>query len=121
MASSIDHDMDDGTQVDRAAPLVCVVDENVSCRESIETLLREEGLDVDTFESAESFLGRPRAEPPACLIADLILPGISGLDLHEELARCGMDVRTIILTGHADVCTSVHAMKAAVHDFLANT
>src|SRR5262245_6827130 len=119
MASSID---DVRTNIDDdvpARPLVCAVDGNVSCRKSIEGLLREEGFEVETFESAESFLGRPRPQRPACLIADLALPGISGLDLHEELARCGIDVRTIILTGHADVCTSVRAMKAGVLDFLA--
>src|SRR5262249_44638563 len=65
------------------------------------------------------FLGRPRPERPACLIADLALPGISGLDLHEELTRTGMDVQTILLTGDADVGTSVRAMKAGVLDFLA--
>jgi DNA-binding NtrC family response regulator len=101
-----------------ARPLVFLVDQNVSCRQWIDTLLRQEGFEVEMFESAEGFLGQPRPQPPACLIADLVLPGISGLDLHEELTRRGMDVPTIVLTEHADVRTSVRAMKAGVLDFL---
>jgi DNA-binding NtrC family response regulator len=104
---------------DTARPLVCLVNDDVSCRQSVECLLREEGFQVETFESAESFLGRPRSEPPACLIANLVLPGISGLDLHQELARVGMDPPTILLTGPADIRASVRAMKAGVLDVLA--
>src|SRR5690349_6172206 len=92
--------------------LVCVVDDDSLVRESVEGLLREEGFDVDTFESAESFLGRVHREPPSCLIVDLVLPGMSGLDLHEELARRGLDAPMILVTGHGDVRTSVRAMKA---------
>src|SRR5882672_3484659 len=100
------------------SPLVCVVDGDPLVRESVERLLRKEGLHVDTFESAESFLGRPRPEPPACLIVDLVLPGMSGLELHEELARNGIDAPTILMTGHGDVSTSVRAMKAGAVDVL---
>ena len=98
-------------------PLVCVVDDDSLIRDSVEGLLREEGFHVRTFESAESFLGRPRQEPPACMIVDLSLPGMSGLDLHQELARTGMDAPTMLLTAHGDVPTSVRAMKAGVLDF----
>src|SRR6185295_10544472 len=101
-----------------ARPLVCVVDDDSLVRESVEGLLRAEGLHVDTFESAESFLGRPRPEPPACLIVDLALPGMSGLELHQELARTGMDVPIMLLTAHGDIPTSVRAMKAGALDFL---
>ncbi len=101
-----------------AGPLVCVVDDDSLVRESVEGLLRAEGFHVDTFESAESFLGRPRRQPPACLIVDLELPGMSGLDLHQELARTGMDAPTMLLTAHGDIPTSVRAMKAGAHDFL---
>jgi DNA-binding NtrC family response regulator len=101
-----------------ARPLICVVDDDVLCRESVEGLLRTDGFHVDSFESAERFLGRPRPEPPACLIVDLVLPGMSGLDLHQELARTGMDVPTILLTAHADIPTSVRAMKAGVLDLV---
>ena len=101
-----------------ARPLVCVVDDDSLVRESVEGLLRVEGFHVDTFESAESFLGRPRRQLPACLIVDLELPGMSGLDLHQELARTGMAAPTMLLTAHGDIRTSVRAMKAGALDFL---
>jgi len=101
-----------------ARPLVCVVDDDSQVRESVEGLLRVEGFHVDTFESAERFLDRPRQEPPACLIADLSLPGMSGLDLHLELTRTGMEAPTMLMTAHGDIPTSVRAMKAGVLDFL---
>jgi DNA-binding NtrC family response regulator len=95
-----------------------VVDDDSLVRESVEGLLRQQGFHVDTFESAESFLGRPRPEPPACLLVDLVLPGMSGLDLHQELARTGTDAPIILLTGYGDIPTSVRAMKAGALDFL---
>ena len=101
-----------------AKPLVCVVDDDPLVRESVEGLLLQEGLRVAPFESAESFLGGPRSEPPACLITDLVLPGMSGLELHHELARSGMDIPVILLTAHGDIRTSVQAMKAGAFDFL---
>src|SRR5262245_5089601 len=99
-------------------PLVCVVDDDVSVRESVEGLFRQEGFDVDMFESAEGFLGRTRRQPPDCLVVDLVLPGMSGLDLHHELARTGLDTPTILLTGHGAIPTSVRAMKAGAFDVL---
>jgi DNA-binding NtrC family response regulator len=101
-----------------ASPLLCVVDDDVLFRESMGGLLREEGFQVDMFESAEGFLGRTRRESPACLIVDLVLPGMSGLDLQQELARTGVEAPTILLTGHGDIRTSVRAMKAGALDFL---
>jgi DNA-binding NtrC family response regulator len=101
-----------------ASPLVCVVDDDLLVRESVEGLLREDGFQVDSFESAESFLGRPRQEPPACLIVDLMLPGMSGHELHQELARTGLDAPVILLTAYGDVPTSVRAMRAGALDFL---
>jgi DNA-binding NtrC family response regulator len=101
-----------------ARPVVCVVDDDSLVRESVDGLLRAEGFHVDTFESAESFLGRPRPQPPACLIVDLALPGMSGLDLHRELTRTGMDFPVILLTAYGNVPTSVQAMRAGAVDFL---
>jgi DNA-binding NtrC family response regulator len=101
-----------------ARPLVCVVDDDVSVRESVQELFRQEGFRVDLFDSAEGFLGRPRREPPSCLILDLVLPGMSGLDLRRELARTGIEAPTILLTGHGDIPTSVQAMKAGALDVL---
>ncbi len=100
------------------SPVVCVVDDDSLVLESMEGLLRGEGFLVRTFDSAESFLDRPRREPPACLIVDLTLPGMSGLDLYEELSRSGMAAPTILVTAHGDIPTSVRAMKAGVLDFL---
>src|SRR5262245_49583007 len=99
-------------------PLVCVVDDDFLVRESVEGLFREEGFHVDMFESAEGFLGRTRREEPDCLVVDLVLPGMSGLDLHHELARTGMGAPTILLTGHGDIRTSVRAMKAGALDVI---
>jgi len=100
-------------------PLICVVVDDASVRGSVEDLVREEGFHVDSFESAEGFLERAQVGPPACLILDHVLPGMSGLELHEELARSGMDAPTILMTGHGDVSTSVRAMKAGAVDVLA--
>src|SRR5262249_11188628 len=99
-------------------PLVCVVDDDSLVRESVDGLFRQEGFQVDMFESAESFLGRPRQPPPDCLVVDLLLPGMSGLDLHRELVRVGVHIPTILLTAHGDIPTSVRAMKAGALDFL---
>ncbi len=99
-------------------PLVCVVDADAAVRESVEDLIREEGFHVDSFDSAEGFLGRTRLDPPACLILDQVLPGMSGLELHEELTRSGLDAPTILMTGHGDVSTSVRAIKAGAVDVL---
>jgi len=101
-----------------AKPVVCVVDDDSLVRESIDGLFRQAGFQVDKFESAESFLGRPQRQPPDCLVVDLRLPGMSGLDLHRELVRAGVHTPTILLTGHGDIPTSVRAMKAGALDFL---
>jgi DNA-binding NtrC family response regulator len=95
-----------------AKPVVCVVDDDSLVRESVQGLLRGDGFQVAAFESAERFLDRLVGEPPACLILDLSLPGMSGLDLHDELVRGGIDVPTMLLTAHADVPITVRAMKA---------
>jgi DNA-binding NtrC family response regulator len=99
-------------------PLVYVVEDDASVRESVEDLIREEGFHVDSFKSAESFLGRSRPDRPACLILDHVLPGMSGLELHEELARTGMDAPTILMARSDDIRTSVRAMKAGAVDVL---
>src|SRR5262247_373960 len=100
-----------------AQPLIWIVDDDALVRESVASLLRLEGFKVDTFESAESLLGR--LQPPAdCLVVDLFLPGLSGLDLHRELIRTGTDFPTILMSGHGDIPTSVRAIKAGALDFL---
>ena len=97
---------------------VYVVDDDASVREAVESLLRSAGFPVRTFGSAQEFLSTPRAEMPSCLILDLHLPGLSGLDLQQELAKDDVQIPIIFLTGHGDIPTSVRAIKAGALEFL---
>lgn len=98
--------------------IVFVIDDNSSVREALEGLLRSAGLRVESFASADQFMQRPRVSEPSCLILDIELPGGSGLDLQERLARTYGDMPIIFLTGHGDVGRSVRAMKAGAVEFL---
>jgi DNA-binding NtrC family response regulator len=98
--------------------LVFVVDDDSSIRESLKNLIRSAGLKVQTFSSAQDFLAAPRAKVPSCLVLDVQLPGLSGLDLQQELATAGIQIPIIFLTGHGDIPTSVRAMKAGAMEFL---
>jgi DNA-binding NtrC family response regulator len=97
---------------------VCVVDDDPSIRQSVEGLLRVEGLRVETFCTAREFLARPSAEPPGCLVLDVELPGLNGLDLQRELFRAEANIPIVFLTGHGDIPMSVRAMKAGAFEFL---
>jgi DNA-binding NtrC family response regulator len=97
---------------------VYVVDDDVSIRESLASLLRSAGVAAKTFASAQEFLASCRTELPSCLVLDVRLPGPSGLDLQQELARMNIQVPIIFLTGYADVPTSVRAMKSGALEFL---
>jgi RNA polymerase sigma factor (sigma-70 family) len=99
-------------------PIVFVVDDDVSVRESLELSIRCEGWQAETFESADEFLSRPRALVPSCLILDLSLPGLSGLDLQKRVASERTDMPIIFITGHGDVPSTVQAMKAGAVEFL---
>ena len=101
-----------------ATPIVFVVDDDVSVRESLELLIRYEGWQAEIFASADEFLSRPRALVPSCLILDLSLPGLSGLDLQERIASERTDMPIIFITGHGDVPSTVQAMKAGAVEFL---
>ena len=101
-----------------AAASVFVVDDDASVRRSTERLLRSVGFSVHSFGSAQEFLTSPRPEGPACLLLDLRLPGLSGLDLQAELKRSGIDIPIIFITGHGDIPTTVEAMKAGAVEFL---
>ena len=105
---------DDG--VDR--PIVFVIDDDDSVRRSLERLLRSVDLDVRTFSSAREFFELPLVDRPACVVLDLRLPGPSGLELQESLIRAGRDIPIIFISGHADVPSSVRAIKAGAVDFL---
>ena len=93
-------------------PIVFVIDDDVSVRESLELLIRYEGWQAQIFASATEFLSRPRELVPSCLILDLSLPGFSGLDLQQRIAGERTDMPIIFITGHGDIPSAVQAMKA---------
>jgi len=100
------------------APIVYVVDDDTSVRESLELLIRCEGWQPETFSSGQEFLARPRALVPSCLVLDFSLPGLNGLELQKRIAVERTDMPIIFITGHADVPTTVQAMKAGAVEFL---
>ena len=100
------------------SPLIFVVDDDRSVRESLRRLLTSRGLAVQVFPSAQAFLAAPRPDGPACLVLDVRLPGLSGLDLQRELARSDAALPIVFLTGHGDIPMSVRAMKAGAIEFL---
>jgi FixJ family two-component response regulator len=99
-------------------PIVFVVDDDPSVRTSTERLVRSMGFMVQTFGAAKEFLASARPDGPACLVLDVRLPGLSGLDLQRELARSGVDIPIIFMTGHGDIPMTVRAMKAGAVEFL---
>src|SRR5918992_2879749 len=99
-------------------PCVFVVDDDRSMRDSLRDLIRSMGLNVQTFASAQEFLASPRPGAPSCLVLDVQLPGLSGLDLQRELARDDVQIPIIFITGHGDIPMTVQAMKAGAVEFL---
>jgi len=99
-------------------PIVFIVDDDPSVRRSTERLIRSAGLKVQTFASAREFLKHPRIEGPACLVLDVRMPGLSGMDLQSELTQAGIHIPIIFITGHGDIPMSVRAMKAGAVEFL---
>lgn len=97
---------------------VFVVDDDPSMRRSLETLLRSVGLDVRLFSSAQEFMQAKRPDGPGCLVLDVRLPGMSGLAFQEELAKTGVAIPVIFISGHGDVPMTVRAMKAGAAEFL---
>jgi FixJ family two-component response regulator len=97
---------------------VFVVDDDVSVRESLEPLLRRAGWKPETFGSAEDFLARPRDDTPGCLVLDVELPDLNGLDLQERVSADRAALPIIFITGHGDIPMSVRAMKAGATEFL---
>jgi len=98
--------------------IVFVVDDDVSVREGLGSLIRSAGLRVETFASAQKFLDSPRSDVASCLVLDVRLPGLSGLDLQKRMAQANIEIPIIFITGHGDVPTSVRAMKAGAVEFL---
>jgi FixJ family two-component response regulator len=101
-----------------AMPIVFVVDDDISVRESLELLIRTEGWQPETFASAQEFLDRPRIFAPSCLVLDVSLPGLNGLELQKRVAVERSDMPIIFITGHGDVPMTVQAMKAGAVEFL---
>ncbi|MGH7531325.1 MAG: response regulator transcription factor [Gemmatimonadales bacterium] len=100
------------------SPIVFVVDDDISVRESLELLIRSAGWRPETFESAQGFLARPRALVPSCLVLDVSLPGLNGLELQKHVAADRAKMPIIFITGYGDVPMTVQAMKAGAVEFL---
>ena len=101
-----------------STPIVFIVDDDVSVRESLELLICNEGWQPEAFASAQAFLDRPRALVPSCLVLDISLPGLNGLELQKRVAVERTDMPIIFITGYGDVPKSVQAMKAGAVEFL---
>lgn len=104
--------------VPQTSPMVFVVDDDISVRESLEVLIRHEGWYVETFMSAHEFLDRPREFAPSCLVLDISLPCLNGLELQKRVVVERPDMPIIFITGHGDIPMTVQAMKAGAVEFL---
>src|SRR6202161_1522382 len=102
----------------QATPIVFVVDDDISVRESLELLIRCAGWQPEVFASAQEFLIHPRVPVPSCLVLDVSLPGLNGLDLQKRVAAERTDMPIIFITGYGDVPMTVRAMKAGAQEFL---
>jgi FixJ family two-component response regulator len=107
-----------GAPDSQAPPVVFVVDDDVSVRESLESLIRCAGWMPETFASARAFLSRPKSDVPSCLVLDVSLPDLNGLDLQKRIAEDRADMPIIFITGYGDVPMTVRAMKAGAVEFL---
>ena len=105
-------------EVTQARPTVFVVDDNAAIREAIQSLVESTGLRAETFESTQDFLRYQLPDGPKCLVLDVLLPGVSGLDFQNELTRANIRIPIIFITGHGDIPMTVRAMKAGAVEFL---
>ena len=101
-----------------AEAMVCVVDDDAGMRQSLQNLIRSVGLQVQGFASAQEFLRSQLTDVPGCLVLDVRLPGLSGLDLQQRMVEAGMEIPIIFITGHGDIPMTVRAMKAGAVEFL---
>jgi len=104
--------------VNAPVPIVRIVDDDASFLTAVARMLRASGFAVKTFDSAAEFLVRPELDVPGCVLVDLQMPGLSGLDLQEALAKEGHRLPVIFLSGHGDIPTTVQAMRRGAEDFL---
>jgi FixJ family two-component response regulator len=112
------HDDSRSSPASHATPVVFVVDDDVSVRESLESLIHRAGWQPETFASAEEFIAHPRPLAPSCLVLDVLLPDLNGLDLQKRVAADRIDMPIIFITGFGDVPMTVRAMKAGAVEFL---
>lgn len=98
--------------------IVYVIDDDPSVRDAIKSLIRSVGMNIETFASAQEFMSCKRPEAPGCLVLDVRMPGLSGLDLQRELTDARINIPIIFITGHGDIPMSVRAMKAGAVEFL---
>jgi FixJ family two-component response regulator len=105
-------------EVTQARPTVFVVDDNAAIREAIKSLVESTGLRAETFESTQDFLRYQLPDGPKCLVLDVLMPGVSGLDFQNELTRANIRIPIIFITGHGDIPMTVRAMKAGALEFL---
>src|SRR5580692_12278443 len=117
LASAPDYQLS-SPPMSHATPIVFVVDDDVSVRESLELLIRSAGWQPETFASAQEFLARPPVFAPSCLVLDVNLPDLNGLDLQKRVAVDRIDMPIIFITGYGDVPMTVQAMKAGAVEFL---
>jgi FixJ family two-component response regulator len=117
LARALGHEMG-LPSMSQATPIVFIVDDDISVRESLELFVRNEGWQPETFASAKEFLDHPRAALPCCLILDVSLPGLNGLELQQRVAAERTDMPIIFITGHGDIPMTVRAMKAGAIEFL---
>jgi FixJ family two-component response regulator len=106
------------TEMPRLEPVVYIVDDDAGVREGLDSLVRSVGFQVRTFASATDFLRGPHPDAPGCLVLDIRMPGVSGLDLQRELTEAGVPIPIIFITGHGDIPMTVQAMKAGAVEFL---
>ena len=102
----------------QAEAVIAIVDDDASVQRGLQRLIRSAGWKVETFASAQEFLAKSRTELPNCVLLDLQLPGLSGLDLQKRMAEVGLEIPIVFLTGHGNIPVSVQAMKAGAVQFL---
>ena len=117
LACTLGHEVG-SSPMSTAKPIVFVVDDDIWVRESLETLMQDEGWQPKTFATAQDFLDHPRPLTPSCLVLDISLPGLNGLELQKRVAAERTDMPIIFITGHGDIPMSVGAMKAGAVEFL---
>src|SRR5580698_12588 len=116
--SSVPDRQSTSAQMSHVRPVVFVVDDDISVRESLELLIRNAGWQAELCESAPEFLSRPKVAAPNCLVLDVNLPGLNGLDLQKQIASDRADMPIIFISGYGDVPSTVRAMKAGAVEFL---